>query len=223
MDLESTGLSTINDQITQIGAVASRDGTRVADFETYVACEKPICRGAREVTGICDKDLAGAPTSTEALQKFFDWVQEQTVADESVVLAAYNGTGFDFPMLYHELSRTRLLPLLDRVTSLLDPLPWAREHLDRTLLKRNKMGNCSYCLGDVYAGVFGRGFSHAHTALADTNALFELCTAPAFAKLGTEAYQPCSSIKPKPKKSTTKRKFQARSLISFKKQRTEVK
>ena len=192
LDLESTGLSTCNDHITQIGAVICRykDGkyTPVEGvFETLVHTEKTISDKVASITGITNGKLIGAPSSKKAITQFFQWVQERREPMEEVCLVAYNGHSFDFPLLFNEMERyqMRISELINPTLEvrLLDPLKWARESLDTSKLLRKNTGSCSYCLGDVYLSIFKAPIEQAHTALADAVALQRLCSSEEFSGL----------------------------------------
>jgi three prime repair exonuclease-2 len=185
LDFEATGLSRWHDHITQIGAVCVRKNKECAydilgDFETFVFTDRKICDKASEVTGITNEHLKNAPKTKKALVDFFEWISSLRTDDEDVVLVAYNGINYDFPLLCSEMHRwdmniPRQLQACG-VKFLLDPLKWARLNIDRTRLLRKNTGNCSFCLGDVYLALTGDSFSNAHTALADTQALMKVCT-----------------------------------------------
>lgn len=186
-DLETTGLSKRVDQITQIGAVATRGWTSEAfsRFETYVKPLRPISEGSSRVTGITEETLVGAPSTMDSLACFLQWMRDLPGDDGGAVhLVAYNGLGYDFPILYFELERCGLDParelLRNGVTTVVDPLVWGRRFLDQNQLRKNSRGRCSYRLGDVYRAFFGETITNAHNASADVNALHSLCVHPAY-------------------------------------------
>lgn len=191
IDFEATGLSRWHDHITQIGALVVRQDntsyTVLGDFETFVYTDRKICEKASEKTGITNAHLEGAPRTKVALVKFFDWVMKLKNKNEEVVLVAYNGINYDFPLLFSEMHRWDLnIPRqlsACGIKYLLDPLKWARLNIDRTKLLRKSSGNCSFCLGDVHLALIGENFEKAHTALADTEALYKICTNVSFGNM----------------------------------------
>lgn len=95
-DLETTGFSPEQGaRIIEVGAVRLREAEVVADFHTLVDPEEPIPEAIRELTGITDEDVAGAPTVTGVLEEFSRF-------SEDTVLVAHNAP-FDLSFLnrYH--------------------------------------------------------------------------------------------------------------------------
>jgi DNA polymerase III alpha subunit (gram-positive type) len=198
LDFESTGLNRWHDQVTQVGAVAVRCNPNnlkewkiVSQFETLVLASKKISEKASEITGITNEMLEGypndlekkcepAPKTKKALSDFFVWIRSCRKNDrEEVILSAYNGFNFDFPMLFSEMFRCEMNIVREFTTSGIkyckDPLIWARANLDKTCLLRNKTGQPSFKLGDVHSSLIGNEFENAHSALADTRAMFKVC------------------------------------------------
>ncbi len=69
-DLETTGLSSVHDTITEIGAVLMRDGEAVETYRTFVDPKRRLDPKTVELTGITDEMLRGAPDIAEALPDF---------------------------------------------------------------------------------------------------------------------------------------------------------
>ena len=69
-DLETTGLSSLHDTITEIGAVILRGGEVVDTFQTFVDPERKLDAKIIELTGITDAMLEGAPKIAQALPDF---------------------------------------------------------------------------------------------------------------------------------------------------------
>ena len=89
-DLETTGLSSRNDKIIEIGAVLIQNGQEIDRFQTFVDPEQKLHKETIELTGITDKMLEGAPKLVEIFPKFLEFVGER-------VLVAHNAdfdTGF---------------------------------------------------------------------------------------------------------------------------------
>ena len=97
-DVETTGLRTGYDRLTEIGAVRYIDGAQEASFQTFVNPERPIPAEIVELTGITDQMVARAPKEGEAVRKFFEF------CGENCVLVAHNAT-FDTDVLKSTCAR----------------------------------------------------------------------------------------------------------------------
>ncbi len=89
-DLETTGLSSRNDQIIEIGAVLMQNGQELDRFQTFVDPGVKLQKETVELTGITDSMLRGAPKLEEIFPKFLEFVGDH-------VLVAHNAdfdTGF---------------------------------------------------------------------------------------------------------------------------------
>ncbi len=89
-DLETTGLSSRNDRIIEIGAVILRGGQEIDRFQTFVDPQRALEQKIVDLTGITDDMLRGAPKIEEALPRFLEFVGNR-------VLVAHNAdfdTGF---------------------------------------------------------------------------------------------------------------------------------
>lgn len=80
-DIETTGLSSLHDRITEIGAVRIKNGSVGEEFSMLVNPEMPIPKKITELTGISNAMLVGAPKIREALAAFLAF------AGDSVLVA----------------------------------------------------------------------------------------------------------------------------------------
>ena len=69
-DLETTGLSAVNHQIIEIGAVKVENGKITDRFSTFVNPQEPIPFKIEELTGISDEMVMKAPAIEEILPEF---------------------------------------------------------------------------------------------------------------------------------------------------------
>lgn len=124
-DIETTGFSSKNDKITEIGAVKIIDGQIVDKFSQLVNPNIKIPERIVELTGITDELVADKPTIDEVLPKFIDFIGDN-------VLVAHNAS-FDLGFIRENCN---LLGLEFNNTSL-DTLGLSRELLPH--LKSHKL------------------------------------------------------------------------------------
>ena len=120
-DLETTGLSSAKDVITEIGAVLLRDGKPVETFQSFVNPHRHLDPKNTELTGITDEMLADAPDIAEALPKFLDFCGGR-------VLVAHNAD-FDIGFLTAACERLHI--------------PFMPTYIDTLVLSQNLMPQLS--------------------------------------------------------------------------------
>ncbi len=76
-DIETTGLSSLRDRMTEIGAVLFSGGEVKAEFNTFVDPQMPIPAEITRLTGINAQMVAGAPDEAEALKKFLEFAGDR--------------------------------------------------------------------------------------------------------------------------------------------------
>ena len=99
-DLETTGLSSANDRIIEIGAVVMKNGKELDRFQTFVDPQRPLEKKIVELTGITDEMLKGAPKIEEVLPEFLKFIGNR-------VLVAHN-SDFDTGFIRAECARQGL-------------------------------------------------------------------------------------------------------------------
>lgn len=82
-DIETTGLSSTHDRITEIGAVKVVNGQIIDTYSTFVNPQIPLSEKIIKLTGITDNMLKDAPTIDEIICEFVDFVGDS-------VLVAHN-------------------------------------------------------------------------------------------------------------------------------------
>ncbi|MDU1583763.1 MAG: exonuclease domain-containing protein, partial [Peptoniphilus harei] len=155
-DIETTGLSSRNDKITEIGAVKIVDGTIVDRFSQLINPEKEIPQVVVELTGISNAKVENEPTIEEVIPKFYDFSRDS-------VLVAHNAK-FDISFIRREYANNNL----EFSHPILDTLVLARAIM--TDMKRFNLGTLCKNLGVSLVG--------AHRAVNDAEA-----TAAMFIKL----------------------------------------
>lgn len=102
LDLETSGLDSINDSILEIGAVhfVKSDFLKsgeVTTFQVFIKQDKPIPKEATAINGITDEMVADGDSELDALAKFFDFIGTKR-------LFAYNSK-FDKSFLVQAIQR----------------------------------------------------------------------------------------------------------------------
>jgi DNA polymerase III epsilon subunit family exonuclease len=111
-DLETTGLSSTNDEIIQIAAVRMIDGRIVEEdsFFSYIKPRRAIPSFITSYTGVTQRDVDQAPLPQEVLPLF-------SVYCKNSLLVAHNGKRFDVPFIQRACERhglkTRETPFVD--------------------------------------------------------------------------------------------------------------
>jgi len=151
-DIETTGLSNINDEIIEIGAVKIKNKKIVDTFETFVNPQIPISSFITKLTGIDESMVKDAPLIEEVLPKFLEFAK-------GAVLVAHNAN-FDVSFIK---SKAKKLGLTVENT-VLDTLELSR-HLYQEL-KNYKL--------DTLAEFFEVKLLHHHRAVEDAKATAEI-------------------------------------------------
>ncbi|WP_079506378.1 3'-5' exonuclease [Mesobacillus jeotgali] len=151
-DTETTGFQVAtSDRLIEIGAVPA-GGLKVMEndrFQTYVNPERQISREIIELTSITNEKVAGAPTASEAILDFFDYVQSH----EAVCLVGHY-VGFDHLVLKSELKREKLALKKLFTIDTLDLIGFIAPSYDMRDLER-------------YAMAFGTRIYDRHSAIGD--------------------------------------------------------
>lgn len=131
-DLETTGLSQIDDEITEFGAVKIKNGLIVDRMDSFVRSPKPISAKISELTSITNEDIRHAPTIAELMPKILEFF-----GDDLVI--GHNGK-FDIGMLNYDLAKMGQEPIKN---CWIDTLPLARHLIP--LMQSYRLGRvCSY-------------------------------------------------------------------------------
>ena len=152
VDVETTGLNTSSDKITEIGAVRIENGVEVAEFSKLIDPEIPIPEKVTELTGISAAMLRGQPTIEQTVGEFAAFC-------EGCVLVAHNAS-FDMSF-FRRAFRDAGLPFEYPV---LDTLAMTRNYFKQA--KSHKLGQLCKMLGI--------SLTNAHRAVHDARATGEV-------------------------------------------------
>ena len=152
-DLETTGLSSHQDRITEIGAVKLQ-GRRIVDtFSTFVNPQMPIPQKVVELTSITDAMVADAPLEQEAVSRFFEF------CGDNAILVAHNAD-FDTSFLRAASRRMEI------------PFPYA--YIDTVALSRILFKELTNHKLDTVAKHLDCADFHHHRACDDARVLAEI-------------------------------------------------
>ncbi len=105
-DIETTGLDSHTQRITEIGAVLVEGGNVTKSFQTFVDPGMPIPPEIVQLTGITDRDVYGAPSEAEAVKTFLEFVGDRPLVahnaafDIGFITAAAKRSGLEFAPVY---------------------------------------------------------------------------------------------------------------------------
>lgn len=155
-DLETTGFSSVNDHIFEIGCVSSYGPT----FQTFVKVDVPPM--IQELTGVTQAEVdAEGVTLLEACEAFKKWLSERS---SNAVWAGHRFRAFDFPFLLHAFRKCGFEAPICPKGGLVDTLDWAT---DLKLPKKK--------LGEVFKlANGGRDLVGAHRATTDAEAVIQI-------------------------------------------------
>ena len=143
VDLETTGLRPGRAAICEIGAVRLEGLTHAGTFQTLVDPGVPLPPVVTSLTGIEDRDLAGAPSPVLAVQRFLDFAS-------GAVLVAHNAR-FDIGFLDREVElvegRRLAAPVIDTVGLARRLLQGRRDFLPGSLQVSRGGGPCGTLRG----------------------------------------------------------------------------
>ncbi|HEX7166642.1 MAG TPA: exonuclease domain-containing protein, partial [Acidimicrobiales bacterium] len=154
LDLETTGGSPANDEITEVGAIKFRGGECLGTFQTLVNPGVAIPREIVYLTGITEAMVGPAPRIDEVLPAFLEFIGEGVVVGHNV--------RFDMGFLQANLVRRGYARLRNTVV---DTCGLARR------LVRDEVPNCTLA---TLARHFRTATDPCHRALDDAKATAEL-------------------------------------------------
>jgi len=151
-DIETTGLSSSNDRIIEIGAVKIKNGNIIDSFSSYINPQRDIPANITELTGISNEDVKDAPTEEKVIRDFMAFAGD-------AVLVAHNAN-FDMGFLRSCLGRMNK----ESENTVLDTLQLTRMLLPQ--LKSHKL--------NIVAKHFKVSLENHHRAVDDSKATGEI-------------------------------------------------
>lgn len=145
VDLETTGLDPMRDEIVEIGAVKIKNSEIVEEYHTLIKPTKSMSRMSERLTGINDEMLKDAPTFEEVFPGFLEFIKDAT-------LVAHNAN-FDYRFLRSAVKR-----VLNE--------EWEFQYIDTLGLSKALLDMKSYSLDRIAKKLKIGDFRH-HRALDD--------------------------------------------------------
>jgi DNA polymerase III epsilon subunit-like protein len=188
-DLETTGLSTARDAITEFGMTLHTlkfdslgkviEFVDLPSFQQYCCPRIPMCAEAAAVTGLTNEFLADKGCVSRIFPTLLAHLDEHLTPGVPRVLLAHNGKRYDLPLLAQECARVTDVIMFFRsmkITLMVDSLNLCRAKLDTSNLIRNASGKPSYRLGDIYKSITKKALDGAHGAISDARAVVDVLT-----------------------------------------------
>lgn len=122
-DIETTGLSAINDKITEIGAIKIKDGQVIDNYSQLVNPERNIPEFITKLTGIDDEMVKDKPTIDEVIGEFNEFISDD-------VLVAHNAN-FDVGFIRENMEKNNIKlnnPVLDTLELSRSVFPDLKSH-----------------------------------------------------------------------------------------------
>lgn len=155
-DTETTGITPSKDRIIELAAIKVENNQAVSRFRTLINPEKPIPPEATLVNNITDEMVADAPTISEVLPAFEDFIGNYTLIGHNL--------DFDLRFLYYSGST-----LLDTKRKYIDTLEQSHK-----IIKKSRDGLDHYFRGELASYTlenlckyYGITTVDDHTALSD--------------------------------------------------------
>ncbi|WP_135547226.1 PolC-type DNA polymerase III [Paenibacillus cymbidii] len=169
-DIETTGLSVLNNKIIELAGVKMKDGKEIDRFATFIDPHERIPYHISQLTNITDDMVRGAPELAEKLPEFLAFVGD-------AVLVAHNAR-FDIGFIQENAKRLGLPPVPNTVLDTLEMarllFPSLKNHRLNTLADKFKVSlenhhraiDDSVALGHVLYGLINEAAGREIDSLA---------------------------------------------------------
>ncbi len=105
LDLETTGLSSEEDAIIEIGAIKFRGGEQIETFDSLVNPHRPLSYRICALTGISQAELDVAPEFSAVRERLADFIGNHPIVGQNIGfdLDFLRAQGFSFPNTIHDI------------------------------------------------------------------------------------------------------------------------
>ncbi|MFD0959520.1 PolC-type DNA polymerase III [Paenibacillus chungangensis] len=172
-DIETTGLSVVNNKIIELAGVKMRDGKEIARFSTFIDPHEPIPYHIQQLTNITDDMVRGAPELAPKLKEFIAFIEDD-------ILVAHNAR-FDIGFIQANCKELGLPevqnPVLDTLELARFLHPTMKNHRLNTLAAKYKISldnhhraiDDSIALGGILFGLIADAAERNVTGLHQLN------------------------------------------------------
>ena len=153
VDIETTGLSPVNDEIIEIGAIKVKDNKIVKQYNELIKIDRKLSPFITKLTGITDSMLKTGKLPTIVFKEFVDFVGEDVIIGHNV--------NFDYGFLSNKCKKYISYNL-------------ENERIDTMYLAKKLVPNSiNYKLGTL-ASYFNVSYEGAHRGLKDVEITYEV-------------------------------------------------
>ncbi|MTV26222.1 DEDD exonuclease domain-containing protein [Nitriliruptoraceae bacterium ZYF776] len=188
LDLETTGLSTEHDRITEIGAVKVRGGEVLGELQTLLHPGRPIPAAVTAVTGISDRMVCDAPRIDAALPMLTQFLGDAVLVahnaafDVGFLRAAHARRGDRFEPLVVDTAHLARRLLRDEVRD--RRLATLARHLRSRVVPDHRALTDARATVDVLHGLIERAGAYGATTLEDLRDLARSTSEQAYRRVG---------------------------------------
>lgn len=153
VDIETTGLSPVNDEIIEIGAIKVKDCKIVDQYNELIKINRKLSPFITNLTGITDEMLNKGKLPTIALKEFIDFVDEDVIIGHNV--------NFDLGFLKNKCKKYIDYSLNNR-------------YIDTMYLAKKLVPNSINYKLETLANYFNVSYEGAHRGLKDVEITYEV-------------------------------------------------
>lgn len=155
VDIETTGLNPLWDEIIELGAIKYKCGVPVAEYSTLLSIDDELDPFIVSLTGITDDMLKGAPKLRDKISEFVDFIGSDIVIGHNI--------GFDINFIYDACVRYTGKPFIN-------------DHINTVRFANKLLPELSSKSLSCICYEFGISTAGAHRALGDcrlTNQVYQ--------------------------------------------------